>query len=52
MVGREQKDLKALGLTDLVNQLTKQAGREVNFMIYDSTTSAISRAPSIMLPRK
>jgi filamentous hemagglutinin len=45
------RDLKVLVLEDLASQLSKQAGRDVNFMIYGSTTSAISRAPSIILPR-
>ncbi|MCQ6260175.1 hemagglutinin repeat-containing protein [Pseudomonas sp. Q11] len=45
------RDLKVLGLEDLATQLSRQAGRDVNFMIYGSTTSAISRAPSVILPR-
>ncbi len=45
------RDLKALGLNDLASQLTKQAGRDVNFMIYGSTSSATSRAPSLILPK-
>ncbi|MCP1479048.1 filamentous hemagglutinin [Pseudomonas chlororaphis] len=45
------RDLKILGLNDLASQLSKQAGRDVNFMIYGSTSTAISRAPSIILPK-
>jgi filamentous hemagglutinin len=30
------RDLQALGLKDLSSKLSGQAGREVNFMIYDS----------------
>ncbi|AKZ65475.1 hypothetical protein F506_17865 [Herbaspirillum hiltneri N3] len=43
-------DLKSLGLQDLANQMSQQAGRDVNFMIYNSTASATQRAPSIVLP--
>jgi Na+-transporting methylmalonyl-CoA/oxaloacetate decarboxylase gamma subunit len=44
------RDLKILGLRDLSTQLSKQAGRPVNFMIYRSTESAVQRAPSVILP--
>ena len=45
------RDLQALGLGDLAKELGGQAGREVNFMIYGSSTAATSRAPSIVLPK-
>lgn len=45
------RDLRALGLNDLASQLSKQSGRDVNFMIYGSTPSATSRAPSIIFPK-
>lgn len=42
--------IELLGLRDLSTQLIQQAGREVNFMIYKASTTAIQRAPSITLP--
>lgn len=45
------RDLQALGLKDLASKLSAQAGREVNFMIYDSAATAASRAPSLVLPK-
>lgn len=45
------RGLKVLGLNDLASQLSKQAGRDVNFMIYGSTPSATSRAPSFIFPK-
>jgi filamentous hemagglutinin len=45
------RDLKLLGLRDLSAQMSSQAGRPVNFMIYGTTESAVQRAPSIILPR-
>ena len=39
--------LKKLGLDGLRNQLSSQAGRPVNFMIYSTAEEAIKRAPSI-----
>ena len=45
-------DLKILGLTDMAKKMGQQAGREVNFMIYDSLGNAFRRAPSLVLPRK
>lgn len=45
------RDLQALGLKDLARKLSAQAGREVNFMIYDSAATAASRAPSLVLPK-
>ena len=44
-------DLKALGLTDMAKKMGQQAGRDVNFMIYDSPENAFRRAPSLALPR-
>lgn len=45
------RDLKVLGLRDLSVQMSAQAGRPVNFMIYRTTETAVERAPSIVLPR-
>jgi filamentous hemagglutinin len=45
------RDLQVLGLKELAGKLSEQAGREVNFMIYDSAITAASRAPSMVLPR-
>ncbi|SEK72732.1 filamentous hemagglutinin [Atopomonas hussainii] len=45
------RDLQALGLKDLASQLSARAGREVNFMIYDSAATAAGRAPSVVLPK-
>lgn len=45
------RDLQALGLKDLASQLSTQAGREVNFMIYDSAATAAGRAPGVVLPK-
>jgi hypothetical protein len=45
------RDLRLLGLQDLSNQLSANAGREVNFMIYNTPNAAISRAQSIVLPK-
>jgi hypothetical protein len=45
------RDLQALGLRDLANQMSKQAGREVNFMIYESVPAATERSASMILPK-
>lgn len=45
------RDLQALGLKDLSSKLSAQAGRDVNFMIYDSAATASSHAPSVSLPK-
>lgn len=45
------RDLKVLGINDLANKLSEQAGREVNFMIYGSTPAAINRAPRVIFPK-
>jgi filamentous hemagglutinin len=45
------RDLQALGLKELASKLSAQAGREVNFMIYDSAATASNRAPSVVLPK-
>ncbi|WP_262376919.1 DUF637 domain-containing protein [Pseudomonas veronii] len=45
------RDLQALGLKDFSSKMSAQAGREVNFMIYDSAATAASRAPSAVLPK-
>jgi filamentous hemagglutinin len=44
------RDLRALGLKDLSNQMSRQVGREVSFMIYNNPASALQRAPSVILP--
>lgn len=43
--------LDRLGLTDLSSQLSQQAGRPVNFMIYRSIDDALGRSPTILVPR-
>ncbi|WP_397458672.1 hypothetical protein AB3464_00500 [Pseudomonas asplenii] len=45
------RDLKRLGLNGLADRLSRQAGREVNFMIFGSVALATSRAPSVILPK-
>jgi RHS repeat-associated protein len=44
-------ELEKLGLKDLAQKLSSQAGRDVNFMIFDSVETATSRAPSIGVPK-
>jgi hypothetical protein len=44
------RDLRALGLKDLSDLLSLGAGRQVNFMIYNTPATAVQRAPSITLP--
>jgi hypothetical protein len=46
-----ERNLRQLGLYDLSQQMSTQAGRPVNFMIYNSTESAMQRAPSALFPR-
>jgi hypothetical protein len=41
--------LAKLGLADLQSDLSEVAGRPVNFMIFNTIDSAISRSPSIMV---
>jgi filamentous hemagglutinin len=43
-------DLDALGLTNLSERLSKFAGRDVHFMIFDSLGNAVGRSPSIVVP--
>jgi YD repeat-containing protein len=43
-------DLGQLGLLDIASDLGQQAGRPVNFMIYNSPSTAINRSPSILVP--
>lgn len=43
--------LERMGLTQVSKQLAEQAGRPVNFMIYRSIDDAITRSPSIVVPR-
>ncbi|MGP3949613.1 DUF6531 domain-containing protein [Streptomyces sp. 7N604] len=45
-------DLRKMRLNGLAAELSEKAGREVHFMIYGSTESAIGRAPSMIAPRK
>ncbi len=45
------RDLQVLGLRDLANQMSKQAGREVNFMIYENVPAATNRSASMVLPK-
>lgn len=45
------RDLQTLGLKDLSSRMSAQAGREVNFMIYDPMATATGRAPSAVLPK-
>lgn len=42
--------LEALGLLDLREQLSRWAGREVNFMIFGTVEDALNRGPSIVVP--
>ena len=45
-------ELEKLGLKDLAQQLSKQAGgREINFMIFDTVKTATGRSPSIVVPK-
>ncbi len=44
------KQLKALGLYQLIESLSADAGRDVHFMIYDSILTAANRAPIIIIP--
>lgn len=46
-----ERDLQVLGLDSLASKLSAQAGRDVNFMIYDSAATATGRAPSLVLPK-
>lgn len=45
-----EEHIKLLGLSELVRDLSSQAKREVNFMIYQSVETAVQRAPSIQIP--
>lgn len=47
-----EEDLRQLGLHNLARNLSQQSGRDVNFMIYDSTRSALQGKPSIIIPGK
>lgn len=46
-----ERALQKLGLFDLSTELSAQAGRPVNFMIYQSTETAVNRAPSILFQK-
>jgi hypothetical protein len=43
------ENLADLGLSDLAAQLSQEAGRPVNFMIFDTMETAMKKAPSIKL---
>ena len=43
-------DLQRLGLSDLAQRLSSEAGRPVNFMIFGTKQAAVSRGPSTVLP--
>ena len=43
-------ELEKLGLLELVDKLSKQWGRKVSFMLYDSTDSALKRGAGITIP--
>jgi len=46
-----RRDLRVLGLQDLTRQMSAQAGRKVNFMVYNAPETAVQRAPSVIFPR-
>ena len=46
------QQIEQLGLTNLNRQLAEQAGRPVNFMIFDSFETAVGRSPTVLVPRK
>ncbi|MBA3708267.1 MAG: hypothetical protein H0W83_05560 [Planctomycetes bacterium] len=46
-----QATLEKLGLKSMISDLTRAAGREVNIMVYDSPTFAITKQPSMLVPR-
>lgn len=43
-------DLQKLGLRGLKDEMSRQAGREVNFMIFESAEAALARSPGVLLP--
>jgi hypothetical protein len=45
-----EEQLDELGLSDLADELTDQAGRDVHFMIFENIDTATSRSPSIVAP--
>ena len=45
------EQLAELGLDELAESLSEEAGREVNFMIFEDAATAIDRSPSIVVPR-
>jgi hypothetical protein len=45
-----EEQLDELGLSDLTDELTDQAGRDVHFMIFENIDTATSRSPSIAAP--
>ena len=47
----KQSDLKVLNIHGAAQALSTEAGRPVNFMIFNQTTTATSRSPSMFFPR-
>ena len=45
-----KNQLNRLGLLELQKKLSQFAGKEVNFVIFDSIEAAINRSPSIIVP--
>jgi hypothetical protein len=45
-----EDQLRQLGLFELTGQLSREAGRDVGFMIYESPAAVIRRGPAIMIP--
>ena len=44
-------DIDALGLTDVVTELSEIAGHPVKFMLYRSMDDIVARGPAILLPK-
>jgi filamentous hemagglutinin len=44
------RELEKLGIIELRTLLSQMAGRRVNFMIYENTSDALERGPSIVVP--
>jgi filamentous hemagglutinin len=43
------RQIKKLGLADLQKQLSREAGRRINFMLFRSVEAAVEKAPSIVV---
>ena len=48
---RRPKELEQLGLGELAESLSEEAGRDVNFIIFEETAAATGRSLSIVGPR-